>query len=378
MRIGIFTNNYAPIISGVTTSILNFRKGLEAEGHDVFIFAPEFKGHEETDRRVFRYPSAPFEYKAKYPVPLPSITDKEFLEKAKLDIIHSQHPWGVGATGYRLARKNNIPIVFTNHAMYGVFIDYLPPVLPRNMTVDFIESSAVRYANKVDAVISPTESIKQYLRHVGVKNKIHTVPSGFDAEKLNKDPDFDLRKKYKIPKEHKILMNVSRIGPEKNLPTLLRAHRRVIEKEPETTLVIVGGGVFLNELKALASRIGIEDKTVFTDTVQLEDVGDYYKQADIFVYSSVKDAQGLVMVEAMATGLPVIAAKATGVVDLVKDGVNGYITVDTPKGLADKILLLIQEEAKLKKLSAGALETSKAYTIPETTEKLLKVYNSIL
>ncbi|PIR98615.1 MAG: hypothetical protein COT88_00575 [Candidatus Colwellbacteria bacterium CG10_big_fil_rev_8_21_14_0_10_41_28] len=378
MRVGIFTNNYIPIISGVATSVTNFRKGLENKGHEVYIFAPEFKEYEEKDERIFRYPSAPFQYKAKYPVPLPSRTDEQFIKEMGIELIHSQHPWGIGRSAMRLSRKHKLPIVFTNHTMYGAYVDYLPPVLPRNWMVSLIEKSAVNYANKADAVIAPSKSIKQYLEHVGVSSPISPVPSGLDFIKLKKSPKIDLRKIYKIPQDNKIIINVSRIGPEKNLPIILKAYKRILEKENKVSLVMVGGGTFLNELKLIASRMGLSEKIIFTGLIDPEEIGGYYREADIFIHASLTETQGLVMAEAMAFGLPVVAVKATGVVDIVEDGVNGYITPETPKALEEKVLGTIYDDQKMKKLSGGALKTAEKYSISSTTDNLIKVYRSVL
>jgi len=378
MRIGIFTNNFTPIVSGVTNSVENFREGLNKSGHEVFVFAPNFPGYKDKDDHIFRYPSAPIKYKAKYPIPMPSGRVLNFVKKTKLDLIHSQHPWAIGSSALKIARKLNIPIIFTNHTRYEYYVDYVPPLLPRKLLIKIVEKAATRYANKVDAVIVPTPSIEQYLRENGVKKPIYVNPSGIDFSELNASPDVNLRKKYNIPEKDKIIINISRIGPEKNLPRILEAFKIILDENSANTLVMVGGGPFLKELKATAKDLKIENKVIFTDLIQFEEVGGYLKGADVFIHASLSETQGLVMLEAMAMNLPVIAVGASAVTDIVKSNVNGDIAKDTPKSLADACLKVLSNEKLMIKLSKGALVTAKEYKKEKTTEGLLKIYKKII
>ena len=374
MRIGIFTNNYRPIVSGVTVSVDNFREGLERLGHNVFIFAPKFSGYSDQNKNNFRYPSLPIANKAKYPIPLPSRAARDFFKSKRIELIHSQHPWGVGKSALNLARRFRVPIIFTNHTMYPLYIDYLPKILPRNVLMGLIERSAIRYANKTDAVIAPTESIKEYLTQKGVRVPIYVVSSGVDREVLDHAPSANLRERFNIPKDHVLLLNLSRVGPEKNLPIILEAYREVIKEFPRVTLVFAGGGVFLEELKKIASNMGLGKRVFFTDLVQLEERGGYFREADIFVHSSLSETQGLVIVDSLMVGVPVVAIDANGVRDIIEDGKNGLLTQNSKEALAQGILRLLRDTKLRAKLAKGASESAKQYTISATSEKLETVY----
>ncbi|MDP3953436.1 MAG: glycosyltransferase [bacterium] len=378
MRIGIFTNNYKPIVGGLTVSIVSFRQGLERLGHDVYVFAPRFEGYKETDKRVFRYPSAPIKYKTQYPIAIHTNKDQKYFADAKIDLVHALHPWVVGKYGLRLARRFRVPIVFTNHTMYPLYIDYVPKILPRRLAMGFIERSAMRFANKVDAVIAPTRGVKEYLQRNGVKKPIYVVPSGIEQKSLRKTPPAGLRKRFGIPKDHKILLNLSRISPEKNLPLILEAYQKVLMEYPKTSLVMAGGGPYLETLKGIARQMGLESKVFFTGLVQMDQRGGYFKEGDIFVHSSLSETQGLILIDSMAVGVPIVAVKATGVVDVVEDGQSGLLTDGSADALAKGVLRLLRDDKLREKLAKGASQRAKEYTIEKTSRKLEEVYKEVL
>ena len=378
MRVGIFTNNYKPIISGVTVSVENFREGLEKLGHNVFIFAPEFKGYKDLDNKHFRYPSVRASRKAQYPIPLPSSRAKDFLIENKIELIHSQHPWGVGEYALKLAKHFGIPIIFTNHTMYPLYVDYIPRVLPKKTLMKLVEEGAIRYANAVNTVIAPTDSVKEYLIEKGVKTAIYVVPSGVDKKILDEAPAAHLRERFNISKDHTLLLNLSRVGPEKNLPAILRAYKDVLSEFPKVSLVFAGGGAFLEELKKMADDMGLSKGVFFTDTVQLEERGGYFREGDIFVHSSLSETQGLAMVDSLMVGVPIVSMDAMGSRDIVKDGENGLLTGDSPEGLANGILRLLKDQNLRNKLAEGALKSAEEHTIEKTSKKLEEVYKEVL
>ncbi|MEX2053948.1 MAG: glycosyltransferase [Candidatus Colwellbacteria bacterium] len=378
MRVGIFTNNYKPIVGGLTVSISNFRKGLQDLGHQVHIFAPQFNSYKDKEDHIFRYPSARTKYKTEFPVALPSSKDEKYFKENKIELIHSQHPWVVGRYGLKLAKRFNIPIIFTNHTMYSQYVDYLPKLLPRRLAMYFIEKSAIRYANKTNAVIAPTPGVKEYLLGKGVKRPIYIVPSGVEQESLRSAPPANLRERFKIPEDHKLLLNLSRVGPEKNLPLILEAYKRALVEYPNISLVMAGGGAYLETLKEKAKEMGLESRVFFTGQVDMDKRGGYFKEGDVFVHSSLSETQGLIMVDSMAVGVPVVAVKAQGVVDVVEDGKSGLLTGGSADDLAKGILRLLRDDELRKRLSRGALQRAGEYTIEKTSKKLEEVYREVL
>ncbi|MBU2101239.1 glycosyltransferase [Patescibacteria group bacterium] len=293
-------------------------------------------------------------------------------------MVHAQHPWAIGASGLKIGRKLNIPVLFTNHTRYEYYVDYVPPLLPKKLLIKIVEDASTRFANKSDAVIAPTPGIEDYLRKNGVTKPIYVAPSGVDFSALQSSPSAKLRSKYKIPKEDRIIINVSRIGPEKNLPTILKAFKLILEKEPNTTLVMVGGGPFLEELKKIAKQLKVDKKTIFTDLVPFEAVGGNLKDADLFIHASLSETQGLVMLEAMAMSLPVMAVKASGVIDIVESNKNGQMTENSPEALAEATLKALLSKTEMAKLTKGALATAREYEVGKTTKRLEGIYKELV
>lgn len=378
MRIGIFTNNYIPILSGVSLSVKNFREGLEKLGHDVFVFAPAFKGYKDKGNRVFRYPSFQMKYKFKYPLPFPSIRDDDFARDNKLELIHSQHPWGIGRYALKIARQLNIPIIFTNHTRYSFYVDYLPKFVPRKLAAKFVEKSVTKYANKVDAVIAPTDHIKEYLIDKGVTTPIHVAPTGVDPKDLLSAPDGNLKKKYNIPEDYQIIFNLSRVSPEKNVKILLKAYEEVLKKKKKVALVVAGEGPDKKYFEQLVKEKGLDDRVFFIGAIPFEKRGGYFKEGDVFMHASLSETQGLVMVDSLVVGVPVVAIEATGVVDVVEDGKSGLITKNSAKALAEGTLKVLNDSKLRAKLSKGAKARGKRYSILPTARRMESIYKTVL
>ncbi len=189
MKIAFFTNNYLPNVYGVPMSVETFRKEFERLGHTVYIFAPNYSDYQDTNknaclsgRQVFRYPSLDIEIKFRLPLGIPySRKMDRIIEKLDLDIIHSHHPNLLGSAAMKWAKKKNIPLIFTWHTLYDKYTNFVP-FLPSKLTAGWIIKKAVKYANKADSVIVPTQSIEPILKNWGVVNKIFPVATGIDEK----------------------------------------------------------------------------------------------------------------------------------------------------------------------------------------------------
>ena len=199
MRIAVFTNNYLPNPYGVSGSVESFRKEFESQGHEVFIFAPKWKGYADKNPRVFRYPAVETNVKIKFPLAIPySRKISSFLRKLDLDIIHSQHPNLLGSAAMRWAKKKNIPLVFTWHTLYDQYAHFAPFV-PRRLAAWWTIRNARNFANRSDVVITPTPSVIEIIRKWGVaNNNITSVPTGVEEEQFASPDRSGIRKKYNI------------------------------------------------------------------------------------------------------------------------------------------------------------------------------------
>ena len=375
MKIGIFTNNYLPNPYGVTRSIETFRRELEKQGHEVFIFAPRWKGYQDKNPRVFRYPSIDVEIKFRFPLAIPySWKINRIIKNLDLDVIHAQHPNLLGSVAMKWAKRKKIPLIFTWHTLYDQYTNFVPFV-PARISAGYIIKKAVRFANSADAVIVPTDSIIPILRKWGVKNKnIIPIATGVLEEEFENPDRNKIREKYNIKDDETALFMVSRLTAEKNVEFVFRSLKNILKKD-DVKLLVVSGGYLMEELKNFCNGNGIEKKVIFCGEVEREEIKNYYASADIFVYGSKSETQGMIITEAMYMGLPIVVVNATGINSLVLNNGNGFLVQEKEEEFEKAVLKLIDDKDLREKFSETSGRIARQnFTASVCAEKLLKVY----
>lgn len=390
MKIAIFTNNYLPNPFGVSSSIESFRKELERVGHTVYIFAPDTKGYVDEDlnscprtrgaARVFRYPSIDINYKINFPLAIPfSLKLNRIIESLDIDVIHSQHPNLLGWEARKWAKKKNIPLIFTWHTLYDRYTHFAPPFIPKIIANWWVIRNAVRYANSAAAVISPTESVKKIIVNWGVKvNNISTIPTGVDRVFDSVDREI-IRKKNNLELDETILFTNSRMTSEKNIVYLFEIIIQILQKNKKCKFMLVGDGNLIPTLKKIAKKAGVYKQTIFCGRVEKKDIGNYYAASDIFVYASKSETQGMIISEAMYTGLPIVAIDSTGISDQVMHGANGYLVQENRNDFLLAVEKLIDNHDLRKRFSDNGIQIAKNnYSSKICTEKLVRVYEKVI
>jgi 1,2-diacylglycerol 3-alpha-glucosyltransferase len=376
MKIGIFTNNYLPNPFGVAGSVESFRKEFEAFGHEVYIFAPCWKGYQDKNPNVFRYPSVETNIKIKFPIAIPySRKMSEIINKLDLDIIHSQHPNLLGSAAACWAKKKSIPLVFTWHTLYDQYAHFFP-FIPPKIAAWWTIRNARKYANKCDQIIVPTPSVGEIIKNWGVENKnIIAIPTGVE-EKQFENPDREsVRKKYSINSDEILLFVMTRLTAEKNMEFLVEALLDILRKNINVKLMIGGDGNLKEKLIKKILDAGLSDKTIFVGIVGDSEKKDYYAAGDIFVYASKSETQGMVLTEAMHVGLPIVAVRATGVKDIVENRKTGFLVSEDKKEFGSAVQKLIDDDGLRKKFGEEAGKaTREKYTAKVCAEKMLKAY----
>jgi len=379
MKIGIFTNNYLPNPYGVTQSVESFRKQFEKLGHEVFIFAPKWKGYEDKNPRVFRYPSISTNIKFKFPLAIPySKKMDEILSKSDFDIIHSQHPNLLGTAAAKWARKKKIPLVFTWHTLYDEYAHFAV-IVPEKLAAWWAIRNARNYANKADCVITPTESVKEIIKNWGVTNKnIEAISSGVEEETYQNADRQVIRNKFGLKDGEILLLLVSRLTSEKNIEFLFRSVIEVLKNNKNTKFLVAGDGDLAPKLKSMAKKNDLADRIIFQGIVDKSKIKNYYATGDIFVYASKSETQGMIITEAMYLGLPIVAVRAPGICDLVQDKINGFLVAEDEKEFAGAVNKLIADANLRKKFGeASARIARKNFTDKICAEKLLEVYKKV-
>jgi 1,2-diacylglycerol 3-alpha-glucosyltransferase len=339
LRIGFFSDTYTPQINGVVTSVRLFAEALERQGHEVYIFAPTPRQPTDTDR-IVRIPSIPFALQPE--MRLASIYSQQayrLARRADLDIVHSHDPFAIGLFGLAVARRSRIPYVHTYHTLYPEYVHY---VWETRFTRAMAERLSREWCDQCDLVLAPSTKIEKALAEWGVTSRVELLPTGVDGARFaHTDPAAvaALRARFAIPETDRLLVFVGRIGLEKNLDLLVEAIARV--KTPGARLLLVGNGPYRRELEAHIAALGVGDRVTFTGYLQGAEVAAAYAASDALFFASLSETQGLVVAEAMASGLPVVAVRDLAVGDAVTDGVNGFMTTEMPIELAaaaDRVL----------------------------------------
>lgn len=374
MNIGIFTNIYLPGVSGVITVIENYKKELENQGHQVFIFAAKYPGYQDKEPNIFRFKSIDIRYKISYPLPIifsPHLS--RTVKKLKLDIIHSQHFFICGQIAWYYAKKFNIPLIFTHHTRYDLFTDYVP-ILPKEISKSLAQILCAFYSNSCDAVIAPTQDVKNLLLKYKVKTPIAVIPSGIDLKEFSEKNSKIIREKYNINEDKILLLSASRLGPEKNIPFLLKSFKKISSKYPNICFMVAGDGPSKKMLENQTAKLGLKERVIFTGEIPRQKIPLYYAAADIFLFSSLSDVQPTVITEAMASGLPIVAIKANGVKDVIINKENGILSSHNINDFSQAVIKLINNPDFRKKNSEKAKKTANNYSIEKSTKKLIALY----
>lgn len=385
MKIGIFTECYLPTINGVVTSIESFRKELEKRGHQVFIFAPNHKDAPFLPN-VFRVPSIPQPIQRDYPIGLPFLTNlNEEIEKLQLDVIHTQHIFLMGGFGQRVAKKFNLPLVHTYHSLMTMYAEYAPTRFIQNILKKWIIKRARWFCNKTNRVIVPSSPLIPLLQSYGIKGPFEVVPTGielsqFDDKETGKKEECRkiIAKKYKIPLDKDWLLYLARISFEKRLDLLLEAFLLVKKEFPNCHLIIVGSGPYEKQLKEQISKLGLKNEITACGFKTGQERNQFFKSADIFTFPSPSETQGIVIIESMASGTPVVAIDLFGPKDIIKNGKNGFLTPLDPREFSIAILKLLKDPQLRKKFQKEAKKTALNFSTSNCCQKLIKTYTEVI
>ena len=377
MKIGVFSDSYKPYVSGVVNSIDDFTRELRTLGHEVYIFAPRYPGYQEEEPGVFRFHSFRAPTNPDYTLAIPfTLNFNSLIKRLNLDLIHVHTPFIMGRVGAVQARRLNVPLIFTYHTLYEQYVHYVP--FNQNLTRKFTVHFSRYFCNQCDLVITPTSKIRELLLDYGVKTPVEIIPSGIDIERFSHGDASCLRQKLGISPNERILLFVGRLTKEKNVDFLIRAFALVQQQHPQTVLVIVAQGPEEEHLRHLIKELGLVERVFFTGRLGGQELVNCYHGADLFVFSSVTETQGLVVVEAMAAGLPTVAVDAYGVSDMVNSGIDGLLTPYSLKAFAAGINQLLGDPKQLDSMAVAARARAQELSSTRLAQRMLLEYQEVL
>lgn len=390
MRVGIFTESYPPLVNGVSTSILMLEHALTKLGHEVFIitvsdnkkdYALENNGH------ILRLPSVNlancYDYKMTSVYPIKAVN---MIKKMNLDVIHSNVEFTVGIFARVVSEQLSIPLVHTYHTNWE---DYTHYITKNKKILDDICKKLLKYLvvffedKTVTELIVPSNKIYNLFKdkYKFTKN-IHIIQTGIETSKFYKE-NFNLKdinslkKKLGIKKKDFVVMTVSRLAKEKSVDRIINNHKELVKKYSNMKLLIVGDGPDIDKLKDEAKSLGVSDSVIFTGKVPLSDIPIYYQLGNVFVTASKSETQGLTVVEAISSSLPVVAVKDDSFVNSVIEDFNGFVFTDDEKYI-NSISKLYEDKELYNRLSNQSRLLSEDFSSEYFALKVLKVYETAI
>lgn len=398
MKIAMFTDAYYPRINGVTVSVHSYAEELSKLGHEIAIVCLEYTEEQQKSSffdeasddtlpfKIIRIPSSRVVFSKEDRM---GRLDKwHFVKKAmdafKPDVVHINSEFVAGYFGAIYARHRKIPSVFTFHTLWEDYLSNYMTYVPKRSSRKLGKEVVRFYLKRTDVIIAPTKRIAEVVKEYGIDREAHILPTGIPSSKLafskkqNNIVINTMNKKFPSIKGKKILLYVGRVVKEKNLEFLFDVLKEIQKSIPKTALLFVGGGPSLEELKEKSRELGLEKSVFFTGYIEGSNLIYFYKKADVFTFPSKTETQGLVTVEAMLSGLPVVAIGEMGTVDVMQGDNGGFMVKDDKAEFAGRVLDLLNDKKLHGEKSKEAIEWASKWKISSLTPSLIECYRQAI
>lgn len=381
MKILITTDLFTTSTNGVVTSVRNLWDELRDKGHEVRILTLADGRESYKDGAVYYIKSVSIGFiypDIRMPISYHNYLIRELIDW-KPDVVHSQCEFFTFQYAQRIAKLADAPLIHTYHTMYDQYVGYVIPSerIGKRMVKQFIRTRM----RKVDTIIAPTTKVEDTLQKYGLKNHIQIVPSGISLKqhnhRLGEEERMEKRKALGIPEDHTVLINLGRLGTEKNLGELLHLFAETLKHDPKWTFLIVGDGPDKTNLEKQTEKLNIRDNVIFTGMVKPAEVQDYYQLADLFVSASTSETQGLTYIEAAANGLPLLCRKDECLSDVIREGINGY-AYESDADFQEKLKQIKGDIAWRKNAAIQSMEIAETFDKSHFGDTMESLYEAVL
>ncbi|HMZ07288.1 MAG TPA: glycosyltransferase [Anaerolineales bacterium] len=376
MRIGLFTDTYAPQVNGVAVSLQMISEGLKKRGHQVTIFAPRFPGYKDNEPNVMRLPS--LKYLNNPPIYVavlgtPRSTWK--LTREHFDVLHAHSPASMGLLAYLTASTKRLPLIYTYHTSITDYTHYIKFIGGTGLIKRAASWFSMTSTNLGDQIIVPSPKFHRLLINQKVKQPISIIPNGIDLSMFKevKNPGA-LRNRLGLSADTPILLTVGRMDPEKRLEFIVEAFDLVAERVPNARLVFAGDGSARKSVEAKVASIRAKDRVHFLGMVKRSDLPDILHDATVFLSASTTEVHPISVIEAIASGLPFVAVRDEAFEGMLEEGLNGYEVPLDVKKYADVLADLLPDRERLKRFGQHSLALSEKYSIEAQVKALEKLY----
>ena len=392
MKIAFFNDTYHPYISGVIAAMDRFTVSLRKCGHEVALVVP---GHwtppwkDEPDEDVHELPSIPVPGFDGLRIGTPLLAEGHLTVGGKIDrdvdVVHAHSPFIVGRVGARLAEKRRLPLVFTCHSIYPRYSDYVP--LVSDLAADVIQEYVAEFCSFCDVILAPSQFVRRTLRRWGVDGQIEILPSGVDVDQVallrrNVLGDrlkirADLCRPLGIGDDCRILLFVGRLDPQKNVGFLLEV-MAALGGDLDEHLVVLGDGPARQNIMQSVQRMGLEDRVHLAGKRSFDEVVRWYCISDVFCFPSTTETQGLVVVESMAAGLPVVALSSPSSREIIQNERDGLLTANSVADFASAVKRLLVDDNWYRVVSENGINKAADYSVSSLTDRLVDIYRAAI
>ena len=382
MRILMISDVYFPRINGVSTSIQTYRETLTEQGCQIDLIVPQYANTTDDEQGIYRV--------AARTVPLDPedrLMNKKqlrqqaetLLQQNQYDLIHIQTPFLAHYVGTELARKHQLPVVETYHTYFEEYLYNYIPFLPKQFLRMLVRRFTLKQCNALDAMVVPSTAMLEALQNYGVKTPSEIIPTGIHPELFRNGDGESFRVKHGIKIDAPVLVHVGRICHEKNIDFLFHMHKQLLQTVPEAILLIAGEGPATKHLKKLCIKLATDKNVKFVGYLDRKhELQDCYAAGDTFVFSSRTETQGLVLLEAMACGTPVVSTAIMGTKDILGPQRGALVAEENHKQFAEKVSLLLKNNDFQQQLSDEAISYVKEWSVDHFTGKMLNFYQRTL
>lgn len=380
MHVLMISDVYFPRVNGVSTSIQTYRTDLEQLGCRTSLVAPCYGAQWNDDQRTHRVTSVrvPLDPEDRFmgPRAIRSVL-REVGQKA--DLVHIQTPFLAHWAGVNIARRLRLPTIETYHTFFEEYLYHYIPLLPKSMLQCLARRLSNTQCNAVDAVISPSHAMAASLKAYGVHRPIHVLPTGLETSDFQNGDGRRFRERHGIEADRPLLLHVGRVALEKNIDFIFDVLARVRDVVPEVLLVIAGEGPALGHFRRRVSDENLSRHVLFVGYLDRKgELVDCYQSANVFVFASATETQGLVLLEAMAAGLPVVSTAVFGTRDILDDAVGARVVEEDVERFAEAVVEVLTTPDLQRGLSSQAKSHAARWSNGALAKRMLTLYEGLV
>jgi len=380
MRVLLLSDVYFPRVNGVSTSIQTFRADLAAAGVETQLVAPAYPGGGGTDGGVLRVASAgvprdPEDRRMRWGALRAAL---EPLGSSHFDLVHVHTPFVAHYAGIGFARRHRIPVIATYHTFFEEYLHHYVPLLPRRLGRVLARRFTRSQCGQLDAIVVPSEPMRALLLEYGITTRTQVIPTGLPADRYVAGDGARFRARFGLPADRPLLLYVGRVAHEKNIDFLMHAFVAVRRARPDAMLAIAGEGPARSHLERLAVELGMAPHVHFIGYLDRErGLADCYAAADVFIFASRTETQGLVLLEALAQGRPVVSTAVLGTASILQPNCGARVAPERPEAFAQTVLDVLDDPQRAARLSAQARAYAQTWASANMAWRLAELYREL-